>query len=780
MKLFWYSYFRRSFQYHFIQVVMIALALTLPCLVKESVRLLQEKVSQQATDALGADAVIRSTYPLADGDLNELSSLGRFQKRISFDTMLMGNEKIPPKLVEVRAIEPHYPPKGVIKTDLSWSNDPNGIIISSALKDFFGLKPGDSLPIGQTAFKIKGLVTEEPDQILGSLNAQMRIYFPIERIAETNLIQKGSRVSYQYLLVSEIPSKELDKKLREKFSDPSVRITTPREASGQISALMERLDKVLNLFALTSLLLGSVGVLALTLKRIQRQWGSILIWQLLGLSNRTIFSVIAMESIFLGVLGGSLCQMIVAFIVRDLPSIPWGIYWGVILSFISTSIPIFLLMRKSPNELFQESFQGTQLPVLPKFFLILYLLCIFLVSWLIVPAIKVVGGFWIVVSGVALLGLIVFLLLRKLLRVYSWKFSFVGRHSLAGFIFPGGSSLYFCTLLTSAFGLVGVWSAHSFSDFAKVPPGAPNLFITNVSVDQVRSVKEMLTSFGAMSPKAFPVIPMNLVSVDGVPLRDFKKDIPENFEQARRQRLADRQFFTTVQDGTEDYVSAEKGISETFKFDLGSVVKFNLQGIEFETRVGELRSVNWLSLQPNFFFIFKGVSFLKDAPKTYFLTANISDKSVEIQKSLIRSFPNVVMIDVNDFIEKFRTFLALITKVLLGIAGITLGMGAGLIAVIIFTQREERLSRMELWNVLGVTKQIAVKTMATELLFSTIIGSSIGLGLAALGSYLFCRFTLDVQFDWGWFFPYLTIPFIGIMVFLTGWAVLFAPTFSKK
>ena len=100
-------------------------------------------------------------------------------------------------------------------------------------------------------------------------------------------------------------------------------------------------------------------------------------------------------------------------------------------------------------------------------------------------------------------------------------------------------------------------------------------------------------------------------------------------------------------------ISLEKGFADRFNLKIGDIMKFDIQGIPLKGKVVNLRKVRWNSFQPNFFILFqKGV--LDDAPKTYLasIPQMPSKLKMPLQNDLIRVFPNISVLDVNQTVKQ--------------------------------------------------------------------------------------------------------------------------------
>src|SRR5690606_2017992 len=94
-------------------------------------------------------------------------------------------------------------------------------------------------------------------------------------------------------------------------------------------------------------------------------------------------------------------------------------------------------------------------------------------------------------------------------------------------------------------------------------------------------------------------------------------------------------------------LSVEVRFAERMGFHVGDILTFDVQGVEVEGEIINLRSVKWTSFQPNFFILVQG-GVLNEAPKTFIAAIPFlaEDKRSALQNQIAISFPNVSVIDV--------------------------------------------------------------------------------------------------------------------------------------
>ncbi|NJW54996.1 hypothetical protein HC175_18970, partial [Salinimicrobium sp. CDJ15-91] len=105
--------------------------------------------------------------------------------------------------------------------------------------------------------------------------------------------------------------------------------------------------------------------------------------------------------------------------------------------------------------------------------------------------------------------------------------------------------------------------------------------------------------------------------------------------------------WTSEVDGTNLIpISISDNFAEDAVVEVGDRLSFNVQGVIMNTEVGSIRTVDWSQMQPNFSIVFpKGV--LESAPQFRVMTTKVENEeaSAALQQQLVRSFPNISIID---------------------------------------------------------------------------------------------------------------------------------------
>ena len=179
-------------------------------------------------------------------------------------------------------------------------------------------------------------------------------------------------------------------------------------------------------------------------------------------------------------------------------------------------------------------------------------------------------------------------------------------------------------------------------------------------------------------------------------------------------------------------ISMEEQFSKRLGVGIDDRLVFDVQGIELEGRVVNLRKVRWNSFQPNFFMLLQpGV--LDEAPKTYL--ASVSRVAPGEKQALIRrlagAFANISVIDVSRLVEQLRHITLRLTGSLRFMAA--LAMATGLVAVFAIA-RQETLRREREINLLRVLGAGIGRVRTLTMLEFGLVGGTAALSALALST----------------------------------------------
>ena len=212
---------------------------------------IQISIDNQSKTLLGADLVLEASYPFNDSYNATFDTLS-FEKaeQVRFSSMVLAPKSGLSRLVQVRAIEGDFPFYG----ELILSNPEkrlkdlkgNQVFIDENLAELLSITVGDSLKVGSVSFEIATLVEKIPGEAAVAAFVGPRVFIPFAQLEETQLVQKGSRVTYEKFYKVENAEK-IATNLKEKAADDRIRIQTVEGRKRSLGRALDNLYSFLNL-----------------------------------------------------------------------------------------------------------------------------------------------------------------------------------------------------------------------------------------------------------------------------------------------------------------------------------------------------------------------------------------------------------------------------------------------------------------------------------------------------------------------------------------------------
>ncbi len=727
------------------------------------------------------------------------------------------------RLVELRAIDRHFPLYGEIVLEEAGVanasrraalNQEAKVWIDTELRSQLHVDVGDFVQIGEARFQVQDMVQKDSGRSGMGVALAPRIYLGLAQLEKTKLIRKGSRIAYQsYFQISPsaLEIEAVAKKLRKEIADPGVKIQTHRSSSRELVRALTAVSDFLGLVSLAALFLAAIGAAYSFRAYLMSRLREIAILMSLGVSVANARRIYVWQLFLLGLAAGGVALALSALLLPLTPSFLSGLLTSelqaglasqlrvgvrsaaVALGIASGSglllaLPVLLRLRSfSPAALFRENAQpalGLSLKSVTAF---LPALIFFGVLAVVQARSFVLGMKFLALLVAACLGLtLLFGVFEYGTRFFAKTKSLILRLALREIVrrkaasFAGFVSLALCTLLI---GLIPQLRVLIETDLRQ-PPGVtlPSLFLFDIQEEQVSDLERYLVQFHARPMGLSPLIRARLLAVDGEPLASRTEESElETREEEDRRWTRERSYNLTIREQLRPSermvagrpfqgryvvgqaalpeISVEEGFAKRMGMTLGSVMLFDVQGVEVAGKIVSLRKVRWSSFEPNFFVQFQA-GVLEDAPKTYLsaVSAPTSDVKTVLQNGLVAQFPNVSIVDVSRILEKILQIFDKMQRVMQLLAVLTTGVG--FLLLILLVHYESLAMRWEL-NLLKVLGASYAKVYALTLirfawiaLAATTSGMALSCGIAALLAH--SVFELAWSMSWG-----LTLSVIG-------------------
>ena len=198
-------------------------------------------------------------------------------------------------------------------------------------------------------------------------------------------------------------------------------------------------------------------------------------------------------------------------------------------------------------------------------------------------------------------------------------------------------------------------------------------------------------------------------------------------------------------------ISLEEGIAKDLQVGLGDPLVFDVEGVSIPARVASLREVEWRRIQPNFFVVFP-LGVLDGAPAMYVLVTRVSSTqdSARMQRAVVKSFPNVSVIDLTLVLQTVDAILNKISFVIRFMAMFTVLTGLLVLVSALAAGRYQRIQESVLLRTLGASRGQIFKILLVEYLALGFLSALTGIVLAVLAAGALTRLVFHVPFGWEW------------------------------
>ncbi len=781
----------------------------------------KEGLSLKSKEILSADLSISARRLLENQEMDKIEASFPIKSKtrtVQLFTMAQANGIA--KLIRVRGIEPSYPLIGVVETQKSSSrknlHSSNSVWVYPELATQFGIKSGDSIKIGNKTFKIEGIITKDSSDASRGVTLAPRAYLDLEKLLSTGLISEFSTLfdnRYYILKENALSPQVLHDKLESEIHDTTIRITSPNEASEQLSNIFGRLNDFMGLVVLVALFLSLLGMNYLFRSYIHKKRREAAILKSLGLTHFKILGVYSFEVFLFSLISTSLAfgvSLLTLPFLKDIALKSLNIEFPLIVSTenilfcfligiagsLLAALPLLqsilsiktsTLLNMAPELKFKSKTLILYIPSLVFFYLLALYQSKSFVSgtafYFSLLACAII--LYILAQGfLFLLGKLKTKNIAFRLGIRNIKRDRIGSFSLFVTIGLGSLLLNFIPQLEN-----------SLQKELQGPQSdlIPSLFLFDIQEEQVDPLRSFLKKEGSELKDISPLVRAKLLKVNG---QSFEKKIDSasfstREEQSSRRfrnrginlsyymnglpehKIVDGKPFSEIYDWESDKlpeVSIEKRYAQRLGIKLQDKLLFDVQGLEVEAKVINIRSVNWLSFRPNFFVEMQPGS-ISDAPKIFIgiLTQLTDQKRADLQFKLSQNYPSISIVDISSVIKEIIKLTSSLQKALILVAMVSLIVGLFVLYSISHFESVRKIQEVNLVKVLGGNKKLIFSMSLTQFLTPAFIASLGGLILSCVLSYGICNYIFDIAWSINPVEPILSLILLNSLAFLVSY-----------
>ncbi len=756
---------------------------------------LRQDIDNQAAELVGADMVISGNKPVSPQVKTLIDSLGdRKSSQRSFVSMVLFTKNQGTRLVEVRALEGAFPYYGSIETTpvsaATTFRKNKQVLADRNLMLQFNAHPGDSLKIGNVTFAIAGILEKAPGQTSLAASVAPVVYMPLAWLQETGLMQRGSRINYSYYIKYDRQEniEKLTTKIEPRLDKEDLNLQTVASQKEQTSRSFEDLTRFLALVGFVALLLGCIGVASSIHIYVREKLQAIAIMRCLGVKSTEAFLIYLIQIVVIGFIGsvigaalGTLIQQVLPIAFKDfLPititvDISWasvgtGILLGVVISLLFALLPLVSVRNISPLNTLRVSDESTDTKPDPLKWLVYILILAFIVGFTYLQlnnwkqAIAFTG--FVLLAFLVLTGLATFImwLLRKFLPL-SWSYLF--RQGFANLYRPNNQTII---LLVS----IGLGTAFISTLFfiqsillsrINLSSGGnqPNLILFDIQTTQQKQVTDLTKQQHLPVLGMVPIVTIRLQELNGKTAAFYKKDtalkIP-NPVFSREYRVSYRDSLVSSEKITSGNwigkadanaiipISIEEKFADHNHLKIGDKMLFNVQGVNMETKIASFRKVNWNRIQTNFLVLFPA-GVLEQVPQYFVFTTHAPSAaaSAKYQQAIVKSFPNISIIDLALVLKLLDDILGKISFVIRFMAGFSIVTGLIVLVASVLISKYQRIQESVLLRTLGASKRQILIITGLEYFFLGSIAALTGILISVPGSWALARYSFDTPFS---------------------------------
>ena len=755
-------------------------------------------LDREANQMLGADLVVIADHPIAENFSVQASARGlAHASSIQFPSMVLNGEQT--QLVNVKAVSNGYPLRGKIRIVRSdYAADVEALTIPETgtmwvaprVLDLLAIKIGDRLELGATQFRVAATISQESDNALDFMNVAPRVLINQRDVAATELLAAGSRVSYRVLLAGATNSIATYRSWAESKLQAGERIEGVRDARPEVRTMLERAGRFLGLCSLMATILAGVAAALAARRFALRQMDQTAILRCLGATQTRLLGVYLLQQLLLGiaasvvgiVIGWSaqfaLAKLLgnLAAVSLDLPgSAPaiQGLAIGLILV-LGFTLPVIMRLRGVPTlRVIRREFGGFE-PVSAMTYLIGLIAFALVLYWRAGDSTLASYVFFGFLLGVMVFALVAYGLIALVAQLRhgvqgSWRYGLANlkRRAANSVVQIIALSLGIMALLVLTLvqgDLLDGWRG-------KLPPEAPNRFVVGIQSNQADEVQAFAQKNGLADFTLYPMVRGRLEAVNGAAIRGA------NYADERTKRLVEREFnlsyansarpdnvitvgrwWNNEPSGAPEF-SVEEWIANELKIKVGDRLTFNIVGTAVSARVSNIRKVDWDSFKVNFYVIARpGV--LETMPTSFVTSFFLPNDQEKILNDLVRTFPNLSVIDVAAIMTRFRVMTEQVAKAVQFVFLFTVLAGLIVLYAAIGTTLDERIFESAIMRTVGASRRHLITAQVAE--FSA-LGCAAGLlgGIGACGlAFALSEYVLHL--------PYAFNPWIVLLGMVAG------------
>ena len=779
---------------------------------------LRDDLDRNAKELLGADLVASgnkkfdpAVQAAFDSSKVEQASQAEMASMVMF--MNTGNSRLV-RLVSISGWFPFYGKLEVQPGD-GYEKMKAGryAMLDDALARQFSVSSDDSLKIGNTVFKIAGIVQKFPGS--GGIMATFTpsVYIAQKELDSTGLVQYGSRVTYHqfFKTQSEIETKKLVAKLKPILSKRGYWHETVEGRKNGLGQAFESVYRFFSLLAFIALILGCIGVASSVHIYAREKREDVAILRCMGSSGWQAFNIYFIQIFALGILGsvlgatlGIAIQQLVPLVFKEfIPvelqfTVSWGavvegLLLGIVVSVLFTILPLVAVRFVPPLVVLRTDFEPGRIFSKTKLVTII-LICLFPVVAATYQTHRISSGAFFSLGLAAALGcltLVAIVLLFLVRRYFPKQAGFTLRHALSNLFRPNNQTRMLLVSIGLGAFIIATLNIIQSSLLSQVEftgnENQSNTILFDIQPAQRDGVVKLMEKDSLPVKQLVPIVTCRLSEVKGKTIKAWQEEEGENripnWALTREYRVTYRdslhaseelikgkvhEFKKSKTDSV--WVTISEGMQETLQLDVGDSMIFDVQGVPVKAKLAGIRKVDWPKDPPNFIFVFpKNV--LENAPQIWVATTKISDAQAasHFQREVVINFPNVSLIDLRLVLSTVNDLFGKIAVVVRFLALFSVVTGLVVLAGAVLNSKFARIKENVLLRTLGARTSQITKITLIEYAYLGLFSALTGLILSLASGWALTKFFFEITFAFDWKELSLIGGGVIVLTVLIGW-----------
>jgi putative ABC transport system permease protein len=741
---------------------------------------LQSALLQESSNFLAADRQIKGSQVIPEDFVVQARQRGlETATTLVFPSMIFAGDLN--QLVSVKAVDEAYPLRGeLIVGQVPFQRGsptqavpkPGTVWLDSRLFPAMNVALGDTVEVGMAELKVTQVLVAEPDRGGSFFDLGPRLLMNLQDVPATEVVQPGSRLSYQLLLSGD---EEALASLRDVLPlKPSFEWVSVRESSPRIGRALDRAESFLLLGGLLGVLLAGIAVGLSAHRYAQRHFDHVGVLKTLGATPGQILRgfmslllMVGLAAIAAGLLLGSLLhvaivEVLASLIAVDLPSPTFrpfllGAATGLICA-MAFAMPAFMHLKNvEPMRVIRRDLGVAPLSRWLSYgaaaagsllLLVWYTKDLWLTLWTLLSIVSICLVFgvlaWALLKGGRVAGM---------QAKSGWRLALAGlqrrrAENTAQILIFGVAIMLLLVLVLIRTALIEEWQN-------QVPEDAANHFVMNIAEDEVAGVRALVRDRATEGEFLFPMIRGRVAQVNDLSAKEWQaqkrpgyvgsqltseRALTWSLEAPGNNEIVAGRWW--AEDSQEAEASLELDYAQDFGLELGDRMEFDVGGRRVWATVTSIRSLEWESMTPNFFIILSPGA-LQDFPATYMTSFYLDPTEKVFLNTLLGQYPTITVIEIDALIAQVQKIVGQVSQAVELVLALVLLSGALVLIASIQASRDTRMAEHGLIRALGGTRSLIGGSLTVEFL---VLGTFAGV-VAVFGAELVVAMLQTQVFD---------------------------------